>query len=344
MPQHAHLRVAPDERAARAASSSSRCGRGVQRDPRFDGFVSPAHGELAERLVPHRAARRRVGGRTDDDLAGLGRGLEPARGVDDVAHHGRVAAGAHRADEHLTGVDADAQGHLRRLVGRELLERFLHLQRGAHAAFGVVLVRDRDAEDRDDRVADDLVELAAERAHVGDEALEGAIDEVLHVLGVGRLRERGEPDDVGHEHGDQAALVGSSGKRVPTLGTESGGLGHALTAGRAAHCFRLPGSLDVSVEGVVGPVAQQSPGEDAGGVPVVPRDRQSPRADQLRADAGERLRRVGFGPDRPVLLPQSATLGARAVEAQLLERERRLRAVGPGHGEAVFPIELDRGR
>ena len=79
---------------------------------------------------------------------------------------------------------------LRRLVGRELLERLLHLQRGAHTALGVVLVRDRHAEARDERVADDLVELAAERAHVGDEPLERAVDEVLHVLGIGGLRER----------------------------------------------------------------------------------------------------------------------------------------------------------
>ena len=73
-------------------------------------------------------------------------------------------------------------------VGSQLLERFLHLQRGAHPALGVVLVRGRDAEARDERVADDLVELAAEGAHVGDQALERAVDQVLHLLRIGGLR------------------------------------------------------------------------------------------------------------------------------------------------------------
>ena len=71
----------------------------------------------------------------------------------------------------------------------------------------------------------------------------------------------------------------------------------------------------------------------------------SPQApDQLGADRGERLGRARLGPDRAVLLAQPATLCARAVEPQLLQRERRLRSVGPGQGEPVLPIELDRGR
>ena len=216
--------------------------------------------------------------------------MEAAGGVDDVAHHGRVAPGAHRADEHLTRVDADAQEDLRRLVRGEIFERVLHLQRRAHAALGVVFVRERHTEDRDDRVTDDLVELSAERAHVGDEALERAIHEVLHVLGIGGLRERGESDDVGHQHSDEPALIGSGGERVPTLGTETGRLGQALTAGRAAHLLRLPGSFDVAGEGFAGPVTQKSPGEDPGRVSVVPGDRHAPRAHQLRAHARERLR------------------------------------------------------
>ena len=236
--QHTHLGVAPDERAASAAAPASRwCGR-VHRDPRVDGLVPASHRERTERLVAHRARVAAYVARTDDDLARLRRGLEPARGVDDVAHHGRVAPGTHRADQHLAGVDPDPQGHLRRLVGGELLEGFLHLQRGAHAALGVVFVGDRDAEARDERVADDLVELAAEGAHVGDEAFERAIDQVLHLLGVGRLREGGETDDVGHEHGDEAALVGRvasacphSGQNRAVSGTHSPHAGHNMRSG-----------------------------------------------------------------------------------------------------------------
>ena len=52
----------------------------------------------------------------------------------------------------------------------------------------------------------------------------------------------GEADDVGHEHGDEAALVGTGGKRVPAFGAEPGGLGHALTTGRAAHGAQVTGA------------------------------------------------------------------------------------------------------
>ena len=43
---------------------------------------------------------------------------------------------------------------------------------GADRALGVVLVRDGRAEERDERVADDLVDLAAERRDLGGEPLE----------------------------------------------------------------------------------------------------------------------------------------------------------------------------
>ena len=68
-------------------------------------------------------------------------------------------------------------------------------------------MRDGRTEQRHDRVADDLVDLPAEGGDVGDEALEAAVDEVLHLLGVHRLRKAGEADQVGEQHGDDAALV-----------------------------------------------------------------------------------------------------------------------------------------
>ena len=53
------------------------------------------------------------------------------------------------------------------VLGVEPLEGPLHLERGAHRALGVVLVGDGRAEQRDERVADDLVDLAAVGLHVG---------------------------------------------------------------------------------------------------------------------------------------------------------------------------------
>ena len=55
-------------------------------------------------------------------------------------------------------------------------------KRGPHGALGVVLVGDRGAEQGDDRVADDLVDLPAERRDVRGQPLEAAVDEVLDVL------------------------------------------------------------------------------------------------------------------------------------------------------------------
>ena len=48
----------------------------------------------------------------DDDLSGLGQRLQPAGHVHHVAHGRVVAAGPQRADQHLAGVDADAQLHV----------------------------------------------------------------------------------------------------------------------------------------------------------------------------------------------------------------------------------------
>ena len=75
----------------------------------------------------------------------------------------------------------------------------MHLERGPHGPFGVVLVGDRRPEERDDLVADDLVEAAAEGRDIGDEPLETVVDEAFDLLGVGRGRDRREADEIGHQ-------------------------------------------------------------------------------------------------------------------------------------------------
>ena len=118
-------------------------------------------------------------------MAGLAELLQSLRGVHDVAHRGRVAAGAHRADEHLAAVHADAHLHRDLDLGGDALHRLLHAERGAHGPLGVVLVGDRRAEQGDDLVADDLVEPAAEGGDVGDEPLEAVVDQTFDLLGIG---------------------------------------------------------------------------------------------------------------------------------------------------------------
>ena len=71
------------------------------------------------------------------------------------------------AHDDLAGVDGDAQAERRptdaRLLARELAERALHRDRGAHGADRVVLGHARHAEGRHDAVAEELHDGAAVR-------------------------------------------------------------------------------------------------------------------------------------------------------------------------------------
>ena len=96
-----------------------------------------------------------------------------------------------RAHQHLAGVDADP--HLERrwpIVSAASAEGLLHAQGGPHGPLGVVLVGDRRAEQGDDGVAHDLVDLAAEAGDVLGQAVEAAVDEVLDLLRVEPLGQR----------------------------------------------------------------------------------------------------------------------------------------------------------
>ena len=181
-----------------------------------------------------------MGGGPHHDLTGSGELLQPLRGVDDVAHHGGVAAGAHRADQHLAGVHADPHLHPDAEVGRERGERLVHAQRGPHRPLGVVLVGDRGAEQRDDLVADDLVEVAAEVDDVDDEGVEAGVDESLHVLRVAGRRECGEADEIGHEHGHEAALVGRGDQALTAFRAKACAFGYGRAARRAGHPLTIP--------------------------------------------------------------------------------------------------------
>ena len=206
-----------------AAAHTGRRGGG-DGQPRLDRALAAAGDELAGRLVVDGVRGERVRRLADDHAPGRGHRLQPRGGVDDVAHR-RVLGAGERADEHLAGVDADAHadvdGAARPGLGHRAGDRLLHPQPGPHGAFGVVLVRHRGAEQGEDPVAEQLVDPAAVLGDVVDEAGEAAIDQALGLLGVHVLGERGEPDEVGEQHGDDAPLlVGQHAERVPTRRTE----------------------------------------------------------------------------------------------------------------------------
>ena len=93
----------------------------------------------------------------DDQASRLGGALQPRCGVDDVARHHRLTelgTGSER-DERFARVDRGPGLEPEHLRGCE------HPQACAHCPLGIVLARDRGAEDGHDRVADVLFDHPA---------------------------------------------------------------------------------------------------------------------------------------------------------------------------------------
>ena len=216
--EQAQLGLAPDEAGPVALGPVA--GRRDRRvgPPRGHELLPALDVDRLEGVVAHDAARGREGGRAHEDVARLGGALQPVGGVHHVAHRGVVAAGAERADEHLTGVDPDAHPDVDPELGRGERQRLLHPQGGTHGALGVVLVRGRRTEEGDDGVADDLVDPPTEGVDVGHEPLEAVVDQVLHLLGVTGLGQRGVADQVGEEDGDDPTLVPPQSQVLSALG------------------------------------------------------------------------------------------------------------------------------
>ena len=171
-------------------------------------LIASPQADLAPGRVVHDADRGRLGRRTHQHLACVSERLEAARDVHGVAHGRVVAARPQRPHQHFAGVDADADLQVEPSLGVEGFQRALHAERGAQRTLGVVLVCRRRAEQREDRVADDLVDGASECGHVGHEPLEALVDEVLDLFGIGGLAHRGEPDQIGEQHRDDTSFLG----------------------------------------------------------------------------------------------------------------------------------------
>ena len=80
--------------------------------------------------------------------------------------------------------------------GAEAAEPLPHLERGDHGSFGVVLERDRISEEREDAVADVLVERAAVAEDDIGHHREVLVEPVDQLLGLHALGHRGEASDV----------------------------------------------------------------------------------------------------------------------------------------------------
>ena len=98
----------------------------------------------------------------------------------------------------------------------QLADRILLVQRvdraedreaGADGTLGVVLVGDRDAEERDDGVADELLDACRRAARARAAAGRSRLEQREHVLGVELLGAARRADDVDEDGRDRAALL-----------------------------------------------------------------------------------------------------------------------------------------
>src|SRR5205823_5833698 len=126
-------------------------GHDPQRTPRRNGGGLALEDLLADCLECDRTAGRALRRLADEDRARLGRRLEAARGVDDVAGD-HPLVGRAEGDSGLAGEDAAAGLDAR----TENADGVDELECRPNGTLGIVLLRDRGAPDRHDRVADEL--------------------------------------------------------------------------------------------------------------------------------------------------------------------------------------------
>src|SRR5581483_10830367 len=152
----------------------------------------------------------------DEDPADGRGGLQPGRRVDDVAGGHRLALGRARVDgdERLAGVDAEPQ--LDALLLRPVADR----ERRPDRPLGVVLVRGGRAEERHHRVADELLDRAAEAFELGPQRGLQPLEERGDVLGVERLRARREAREIAEQDRHDLALAAPLGLHAWSLGVE----------------------------------------------------------------------------------------------------------------------------
>ena len=143
--------------------------------------------------------------RADQHASGRSEPLEPRRRVDRVADEriGDVAVAADLAEDDLAAVHADAQLRPLGVRGRERRDPLLQGERGARGGERVVGLVAAGVERGDDRVADELLEVAAQLAR--DQRRGDAPVRVEHRRDLRRrsaLGVRREADEVAEEHAD----------------------------------------------------------------------------------------------------------------------------------------------
>jgi hypothetical protein len=151
--------------------------------------------------------------RTDHHTPWFGHLLEPRGQVGGITHrrviHAQVIADL--ADNHEARVNANAHLQCEPTLGPEGLGDVpnspLNAQRGVHGPARAVFVGERCAEEGHHSIARVLVDRPLEAVHLSGDALEAAVDDLVHHLGVELLGEGGEAHHVSEQDGDLFAFA-----------------------------------------------------------------------------------------------------------------------------------------
>ena len=138
-------------------------------------------------------------------------------------------AGVHTDPELETMVEIGLPAHVR-------AERSMHLDGGTRRTIRIVLMGHRRPEQREDSVAEDLVDPAAEPFDLVDEQLERTVDQPLQALGIEVLGQSGVPHQIGEDDSDDASFfTGLRFDAVPAERTEPRPVDQRLRTRHARH-------------------------------------------------------------------------------------------------------------
>jgi hypothetical protein len=192
------LPCSPDQRRVESTTPSGRLGDHLHQAPGGDCHGLAAQLQRPHPLGPHGLVHQAVGVLADEDLVRLGQLFEAGGGVDGIAEDERRCSSRLRR-QYLAGVDAGTDRHgdtpRRRELLVELGQPFAHLGGRPDGAQRIVLVRQRDAEDRHHRVPDELRDrpfvALHDELHLGEVARQH-VSQRLGIEGLAQARGSGD--------------------------------------------------------------------------------------------------------------------------------------------------------
>ena len=180
--------------------------------PGADRQLLPLGVELPQIAVGDRSLGREPRPLPHENRARLGELLNPRGDVHRVTGHDELSArGSLSPGDHLARVHTDSQADVRTVALRdprgESREPVADRERRSNRALGVVLVCLWRSEDRDDRVADELLSDTTVPFHLATHEVEELALDFADILRVDALPQGGRAGEIGEEHRDDPAFL-----------------------------------------------------------------------------------------------------------------------------------------